>query len=157
MTLVLSPQSQRIKHDPENGQWGDCFRTAVAVCLGRDAEQVPHVMHDPTKHSDSAVDRLRDWLRPQGLGFSQTIYHADTDIAEILKATAHLSPGIPFVLSGLSPRGPYGHCVVICDGEVCCDPATGAPVTDPKEALAGALDDWWWLECVVKLPDQIGN
>lgn len=40
---------------------------------------------------------------------------------------------------------------------ICHDPENGAAVADPEKALAGALDDWWWLECVVKLPDQIGN
>ena len=35
--------SQLIKHDPDNGQWGDCFRTCIACIFNvHNVTDVPH-------------------------------------------------------------------------------------------------------------------
>ena len=38
----MRPQQQKFKHDPANGSYGDCFRTALACILDLDRDEVPH-------------------------------------------------------------------------------------------------------------------
>lgn len=33
---------QKYRHDPENGVFGDCYRTCLAYILGFDRDSVPH-------------------------------------------------------------------------------------------------------------------
>lgn len=60
-----------VKHDPDNGTWGDCTRACVASIFDLPAHEVPHF----TVHGEEplGVDgmlpwekRLRSWLNARG-------------------------------------------------------------------------------------------
>ena len=158
--MMIKPQPQLYRHDPENGSVGDCFKTCVAMLLGVDADQVPHFAKDAIDAGGDpgqAVQMLRDWLEPQGLGLGQFLYPPETTFSEIIASLSHHSPGIPFMVLGKSPRGDWGHVVVVQDGKV-ADPALGTWRDDPpEEILTGPAEGedgekWWWVECIVRLP-----
>ncbi|MGR1580694.1 hypothetical protein ACSSNL_04435 [Thalassobius sp. S69A] len=145
---MIVPQKQALRHDPENGVHGDCLRTAVAMLMGLNARDLPHFADVGV--SDH-VAPLREYLAAQGHGLMQFIYPPETEIKTILHTLAYLSPGVPFMLSGKSPRGDWGHAVVAIDGQI-ADPATGDWVTNPENALHGAHGEWWWVEAIIALP-----
>jgi len=38
----MRPQKQKFAHKPDEGVFGDCFRTALAAILDLDRDDVPH-------------------------------------------------------------------------------------------------------------------
>ena len=54
-------QNQTVKHDPENGLYGDCYRACVACLLNLEVDQVPHFYHDGC-NSEIGDKRCREWL-----------------------------------------------------------------------------------------------
>ena len=57
---------QLYRHDPENGVWGDCYRTAWACLLDLEPEDVPHFCEGFTDDG-AATAKLDAWLRERGL------------------------------------------------------------------------------------------
>ena len=153
---MITPLKQQEKHDPDNGHIGDCWKTALAMVMGRDPDDIPHfakTAYLAGATPGASVQALRDWLEPQGLGLMQVIYPPESDLADIADALHITSPGIPFMVLGKSPRGDWGHVVVVIDGQV-INPTTG-DYCDPGKALDGAMGDWWWAECIVKMPEKV--
>lgn len=151
----MTPQKQLVKHDPENGKWGDCYRTCLAVILGMDAADVPNFccqveFPDTDKYGLSAA---RDWLSGRGLAIFNSPFLAEVSFGELLVSLGVHSPGVPAIITGMGPRG-VNHCVIAMDGKVFCDPHTGGHVDD---ALTGpALNDdgseFWWVEIIAFKP-----
>lgn len=153
---MVKPLSQRYRHDPKNGSVGDCWPTALAMVMGVDRDTIPHfakIAMDSGDEPGAAVHALRDWLAPQGLGLMQMLFPPETTMLQLMETLAYNNPNIPFMVLGQSPRGDWGHVVVALDGNV-ADPASGAWLDDPAEALSGPVGDWWWVECIVKLPKE---
>lgn len=127
-------QKQLIKHDPENGQFGDCFRTCVAVIMGMDASDVPHfcdyIEARPKDHPENRHNRLSRWLAQFGLAPSFVAYVGDVyDLEDAMYYTSGQSPGVPMILTGQSETG-CNHSVVILDQKIVCDPA-GTSIVGP--------------------------
>lgn len=121
----------RIKHDPENGQYGDCHRACVATILGMDSDEVPHFYGDPGV-KPFGQEIIDDFLHSLGLTEANVYYTGDTPLEDILKVTAHGMPGCPAILGGKSRAG-TNHSVVILDGKI---------VNDPTEnGIVGPLDN----------------
>lgn len=151
---MITPQKQTLRHDPENGVHGDCFRTATAMLMGLNARDLPHFADVGVRNHVAA---LREYLAAHGYGLMQLIYPPETEIQMIMNTLAHLSPGVPFMLSGKSPRGDWGHVVVAIDGRI-ADPATGDWATKPEDALHGAYGKWWWVRAIIALPrDEVAG
>jgi hypothetical protein len=114
--------SNLIKHDPENGQWGDCYRCCVAMLLGLPALAVPHFNHKGTSGSpeerQEAVDTFLDLL---GL-VEISIPYPEGDHRTIIHTVSLNSLSAAFILSGMSRIG-ANHCVVCQDGEIFHDPS----------------------------------
>lgn len=151
--MNLKPQKQIVKHDPKKGLFGDCFRTAVAVAIGRDLNEVPHV----AEHGAEGMhDRMRAWLRSEGMDIFLVNFDQNCTFENILALSSQMNPGIPMLASGRSPRHDCNHVVVILDGEVVCDPATGEP--SGPECFTGPCDNegekFWFVEIIVKLPEM---
>lgn len=57
-------------HNPENGVWGDCYRTAIACLLDYELEEVPNFV-DPRVHknfkSGTFSGAVEEWLEARGL------------------------------------------------------------------------------------------
>lgn len=150
--MSMIRQKQLIRHDPDNGKFGDCYRTSIAMLMGMSAEDLPNFADDPDK---SGLTRCREWLRERDLGVLQVLYPPELELDAILSSIEHLSPGIAVIITGRSPRGDWNHCIVALNGKVFCDPATGKGgehvLTGPAENDGEA---WWWVETIVRLPGQ---
>lgn len=111
---------QIFRHDPANGIYGDCHRTALACVFDMDSPtDVPHFAHD----GPSAVDfwdRADAWLLEQGYRAVSIPWGCDT-LQEVLSAMAVNALGVYWLLGGVSPRG-TNHTVVCCGGRVEHDP-----------------------------------
>lgn len=106
-------------HRPDEGQVGDCFRTAIACLLGEDDPTVvPHFVadnqaslgHTKTGFHDFRSARL--WLRE----------HRGLDLACIDRATAD-EMGVPYVATVRSQTGDWPHSVIARQGQVIHDPS----------------------------------
>jgi hypothetical protein len=147
-TLVKRIQ-QLIKHDPDNGKWGDCYRTCIAMIMSLDPATVPH-FYDL---NEGLID-AREWLAGWGYGLAQFNYPPDVDISQLLKHSGQVSPSCPFIFTGMGPRG-NNHCVVAIDGKVFCDPFSGEADQEPFTGPATHnRESFWWLETIVVLPNR---
>lgn len=143
----MTPQSQLIKHDPENGQHGDCQRTCVAAILDLHPSEVPHFCDDPsaTRDDDQWWAKRQDrWLADRGLTCATFAYSAEISLEEVMKLTSRQNPTTPMILLGQSSLG-CNHVVVVLNGEIVCDPS-GNGIVGP------ALEGVWEVSVI-----SIGN
>lgn len=127
---------QRFLHDPDNGQYGDCHRTAIACILDLELDDVPHFLYDNCDGNE--FDRReREFLSKRGLIMINIPFAGTLD--EVLQSIKHNSPGAVFLLAGKSPRGTC-HSVVCFDGKIIHDPhPDGGGVVAP-------CSDYWWAQ-----------
>lgn len=142
----MTPQQQLIKHDPENGAYGDCQRTCIAVILDLHPSEVPHFLDDPTAERDSADwwhARQTRWLAERGLAEARFGYWPEMPLEEVLQSASAANPNVPMILCGKSSLG-SNHSVVVLNGEIVCDPSGNGIVAPP-------LDDNPWEISVIGL------
>jgi hypothetical protein len=134
-------QKQLNSHRPEIGQHGDCHRTAIAVILGLEAKNVPHFCD--TDDTEESLQRERAWLEARGLTHIHWVFPGTFTLAEMLEQSRPLK-NVPAVLLGRSSRG-VNHSVVVLNGQIVCDPATGGPnpAALAGPAIGGASPEWW--------------
>jgi len=148
---------QMIRHDPENDNWGDCFRTCIACLLDLDCPmQVPHVMHgvDDDAKAATALARMNKWLGDVwGLKFVEMPFTSD-DIspAEFLKsAAAYIGDDQRYIVTAQGTLG-VAH-TVICKG----DQLEHCPAGRDIDGLTGPVLDtttggkFYWLGLLVKV------
>ena len=124
MRLKMIKVNQRIKHDPDNGVYGDCMRACIASLLEYKYEEVPHFYTvDDAEEFDK---KLREFLQQEGFALMTTV---PIDIDD--GAFTHGQNGIYHIISGNTVRGTY-HATVGLDGVV---------VHDPHESKAGLIED----------------
>lgn len=119
----MTPVFCRVKHDPENGSYGDCLRACVASLLDREdnPESVPHFAHDGAV-ADIVNERMREYLATFGLAPWWSHYDPDLSREALLEVLSQSGPGCHFMLFGRTEND--GDHVVICrDGQVVHDPA----------------------------------
>lgn len=136
----MRPQKQLNRHRPDDGVYGDCHRTAIAVALDMDAADVPHYM-DGSRSGDEAHDLYETWLNERGICTISIVFHGDTSLSDILGTVALVNQRSRpvFILGGQSRSG-CNHSVICCDGEIVCDPSQ----TD--SGIIGPCDDgYYWL------------
>lgn len=135
----MTPHSQLIKHDPANGQYGDCQRTCVAVILDLHPSEVPHFCDDPTATREDDAwwsKRQERWLAERGLTCATFAYSGDTSLDQVMDLTSRQNPTAPMILLGQSGLG-CNHVVVVMNGEIVCDPS-GSGIIGP--ALEGVWE-----------------
>lgn len=111
-------QHQLIRHDPDNGHWGDCARAAIAGLLQRPLVEVPHFnLHNMAGRSQS--DAFRAWLKPYNLTLFETAF--EPDLEGLFQLMDSLNPGLLYILSGTSPRG-RNHAVLARGDNFVFDP-----------------------------------
>ena len=127
----MIPVSCRVKHDPENGTYGDCLRAVVASILEIEPpENVPHFFHD---NCDGSVghERLRDYLETQGLRPFFTYFDGSDDLENILQTQQSINPDVHFALFCQSETA--DHVVVCGNGKVVHNPSwVQGSVTGPN-------------------------
>lgn len=113
----MIPVQCMVKHDPENGKYGDCLRACVASLLELPSENVPHFLYDGCEPEET-YDRLRDWLfdeykfRPFFTG-----YDASMEAEAVMQFMANVNPDIHYLLFA------KGHVVVCLNDKIAHDPA----------------------------------
>lgn len=133
---------QRFMHDPANGTFGDCDRTAMACLLDLNPDDVPHW----GVHYDDLAAFLKmkeDWLATRGL-FEQAIAF-DCSRAELESNLRNAFGNVYVLLTGKSLTGCH-HVVVTLNGEIIHDPS----LTD--SGIVGPCDDGlWWVSVLMPL------
>ncbi|MDE2441810.1 MAG: hypothetical protein KGP14_12370 [Betaproteobacteria bacterium] len=130
---------QRYLHDPENGIYGDCMRTAVACIMDLELDDVPHFLEGNPAGTEFNR-RVNSFLASKGKQIFSVPFAADRlDI--LLDSLGHQNPDAIYMLSGESSRG-VNH-VVICRG--------GEVIHDPHPSNSGLIgpcspDGYYWVE-----------
>jgi hypothetical protein len=137
-------QKQLNRHDPANGVYGDCHRTAIACVLDMDACDVPHFMDKKPDNSEAPEchEAIEVWLNARGLTQISVCYSGSIDLDLVLRTVMNSnpqSPGLVFLLGGTS-RNKCNHTVVCCDGEIICDPSL-----DDAGIVGPMSDGNWWV------------
>lgn len=134
---------QLFLHDPDNGVFGDCHRTALACLLDKQPKEVPHFL-EGNPDGVEFIRREREYLETQGLSLFQVAY-ADT-IENVLATVGQQNPGLRYILGGKSPRG-TNHSVVCCGSEIIHDPHP-----DSGGLVAGIdPDGYCWVDVLIPL------
>lgn len=129
----MTPQHQAFRHDPDNGVYGDCARTAFATLLGVHRDDVPHFAHDwPT--GEVFWQRISDWLRERGLRYF--ILPLIGELSSIRATIAAMNgEDVAYIMGGTSPRG-TGHFVVCRGSELFSDPSPeGGDIPEPIDGF----------------------
>lgn len=135
----MTPVNCRVKHDPDNNQYGDCIRACVATVMDLDAEDVPHFVHDDPDW-ETAVGRMNRWLGMYGLTAFFVGYPPDP-IEDVFKSMQDVNSETTYLLFG---RTNHGDHVVVCKG--------GEIIHDPswiKSPLIGPLSVGMWQVMVL--------
>lgn len=146
----MKVQKQLNRHDPKNGIYGDCHRTAIACVLDMDAADVPHFMDGASGRSDGpeetakawdAHDRVEAWLNARGIATVNILFPGEVPLREVLNTVAATnSRGRPVFILGGESRNGVNHSVVCCDGEIVCDPSL-----DDSGIIGPCDDGYYWL------------
>ena len=115
----MTPHKQLYRHDPDNGVYGDCQRTAIACLLDRRPEDVPHFMEDGVL-PEVADKRIDDWLTM--LNLKMIFVPFQGELADVMDMQARFMPGLHYLLVGKSRTG-VGHVVVCKDRDIVHDPS----------------------------------
>ena len=136
-------QKQLYKHDPENGVFGDCFRTAIACLLDLKPEQVPHPYQDGEVATLTALEMMDKWLaETHDLKLVEIPFEQPLPQVQ-LWARQSLGP-LHYLLIGKSSNG-TGHTVVCQHGEIVCDPALD------NSGIVGRMDNCYWIGLLVDI------
>lgn len=136
-------QKQRYLHEPENFQYGDCHRTAIACLLDLRVWEAPHFIgewekRDALKKLEVIPDQFREeydaatlamdyswseeqekWLNSIGYTTVDIIFGdggEDKDLSKLhglLRFMGDSNPNAYYMLGGCSPRG-TNHSVICC-------------------------------------------
>lgn len=140
---MIAKHQQLFRHDPDNGVYGDCFRTVIACLLQLAPQDVPHFCDGPD--DGGATERLRAFLRPRGLVLIEFPFDADQRLQHILEIGKHYSQGLYWTLSGMS-RNRCNH-IVICKG----DEIVHDTSIDQSGIVGPGTDDLWWMGFLVRV------
>lgn len=136
----MTPHKQLIRHDPDNGQWGDCWRTAVACLLDMPPADVPHLNGPDYTQGQQSIE-MRAWLAERRLTLFDFAWPGDQPLDMLLASLVHVVGDRPlhFMVSGTSPRDTV-HVVIATIGGVVHDPhPDGGGLIGPVE------DGNWWI------------
>jgi hypothetical protein len=95
--IDISPVTQTIFGDEK----GNCFAACIATLLRYPIHDVPNFCAD---YPADWWERMQNWLATRGL------YAIEMRVDD--KLTLEPMPAVHVILTGKSPRGEFGHCVV---------------------------------------------
>ena len=141
---------QTNEHKPDDGIYGDCYRTCIAMLIGLEKPDYVPLFYSLKGNEQS--EAARGWLNERGLTRFEILYPGETEIDAVTETMQALNSGIPYILSGKGQHG-VNHSTVWIGDKCFCDPLTGEASPDP---LVGPTDNgYWWIEILVKLPEPI--
>lgn len=133
---------QRHRHRPERGEFGDCFRTALACILDHEPEEIPNfgIFHNDGRRFTAEV---QSWLRAEGLVLITVAVDGGTTLQDALSMTSGINTGILCLFAGTSRTG-CNHSVVACSGQIIHDPSL-----DDAGIVGPCSDGNYYLEFLV--------
>lgn len=144
------PLKQKFLHDPENGSWGDCWRTAVAFVLGLHRDEVPHFLDQGVDMSE-ATKHYQTFLHDLGFGTFDVpiIAYSVSQLEDFLEIRA---PSSFVVVTGKAARG-YDHCVVYQGNKMVFDPHPSDSGLIGPSLVDG--EEYFWCEVITATPFTI--
>ena len=144
---------QLFRHNPEEGKYGDCYRTCIACLLDMKPGEVPHFMN--TDNYEEGDSHSQEWLAERGLCRITISYPGSYMLREILNTVHHLNPekAARYMMTGKGARG-VNHTVVCFRDKIEWCPVIGKPKKF-KDALVGPAEcpneDLWFVHFIGKL------
>lgn len=112
------------------GDVGNCVAACYATLLNADIDEIPDLVGTGNQHA-AEVAMLAD----KGLGLVRIWLPKDRRTMEQALDGMMMADGVPYMLSGISPRG-IGHRVIGMDGRLYHDPhPDGGGVNDVRAVL----------------------
>lgn len=138
----MRPVSQRNRHRPAEGIYGDCHRAAYASIMELDLDEVPHFF-DQDRSWDEARPLFQEFWDRHGIHEITIPFAAELD--DVLMACEVRCPGVPFILGGESQSG-VNHSVVACGGAIVHDPSLN------QTGIVGPCkpDGHYWVTYIVR-------
>ena len=138
----MIPMTQLIRHNPEEGRYGDCFRTCIASIFEISPTEVPHFAWDDC---DGAVmtERANEYLGLQNLEILHISFQSN--IEETLGMMAHTD--FWYILSGTGNLGGC-HSVIAKGDMIVHDPAINADQWE-KPLIGPDQDGHVWVSVLV--------
>jgi len=132
--------TQRFRHRPEEGIYGDCHRTCIACLLDLEPEEVPN-FGEYYGDSEAFFKAEAVFLSSKGLVSVQIPY--DCTLKDLLNIQGGLNPNAFYILGGKSQSG-VNHSVIGHGGEIYHDPSiTQAGIVEP------CTDGYYWISFLV--------
>jgi hypothetical protein len=146
----MRPQLQKFRGSQVDGQFGDCYRTCVAMILNMDRDDVPHFAEDvppgtpgddPLTHD--SFDREREWAAQHGLSMVSIPFPGEVPLETLLEQFGgHGRPGAaPVILNCSLVPGGAPHAVVMFEQRI-YDPL-GLPEDWRRYPTP---DGFWWVQ-----------
>lgn len=139
MNMPITPMRQMFEHKPNEGQFGDCQRTAMAMVLGMKQTDVPNFgeyYSEPELWAIAMTEFLDEW----GLFSIDVPMLGSTPMEDAIRCMRMWTGNQPFIFSGRSVGG-TNHAVVIDHTGIMIDPAGRAvPLVGP------GTDGYWWFQ-----------
>jgi hypothetical protein len=115
---------QLFRHDPDNGVYGDCHRTAIACLLDLHPTEVPHfgqlcIEAEASKDPYDWRAHEEQWLNERGLTQAHINFSGGLD--QLFDFMDMYNPNVLYLLGGTSPRG-TAHTVICHGGKLEWDP-----------------------------------
>ena len=129
--------TQLIKHNSTQGQFGDCYRTALACILDMEPEEVPDY-----SNNESFAELTNEWLLEKGLKRFSIAYSGE-NYRDLICDMSINNSGIYYLLFAQSPSK-TNHCYVCLNDDIIHDPS------GRDETPIGPCDDgYFWIEVLV--------
>lgn len=139
---------QLFGHQPEEGIFGDCYRTAIACLLDLDPSEVPHEHRFMTDEEHTAL--YLDWFRERGIHRIAVPMQCES-VQQALDVSANWSQGLPYIFTGRSQRG-VNHCVVGHGAKIIHDPhPSGVGIDGPADPQGYYWVEWLVVPAIVKV------
>lgn len=119
----MTPYKQLYGHNPDQGIFGDCFRTALGCLLNMPPEKVPH-FYDGCRPEDDATEQnkaVQYWLAQQGYRLVIIPYECSPET--LLESQGFNNPDTYWLMSGKSGKHDCNHVVICCGNQVIWDPS----------------------------------
>lgn len=127
-------------HDPENGIFGDCYRTCIACLLNVTPDVVPH-NHSWGKPGEQ-IELVNKFLieRYDLKMIGMPIIAIDGNLESIFNFVHYTLKDIRYILTGESKNG-VNHSVICLNGEIIHDPSHN------NSGIVGPCNDgYFWIE-----------
>lgn len=122
--------SVSVVHQTKFGDVGNCVAACYATLLNADIDEIPDLVRTGNQHAAEVA-----MLAAKGLGLVRVWVPKDRRTIEQALDGMMVADGVPYMLSGTSPRG-HGHRVIGVDGRLYHDPhPEGGGVVDVRAVL----------------------